>query len=100
MKVPIGGICFLRKGEENKIRRLEGLEAVEAIVSQTLRHFSTPEGLGVMLSMVESLAQQIPVFELINKPEPEAAFLSHRAMTDAIYDLKNEDLQKERNGVK
>ena len=82
-KVPIGGICFLRQGEENKIRRLPEIEAAAAIISQTLRRFSTSEGLGVMTNLVESLVREIPVFELVNKPEPEAAILSHRAMTSA-----------------
>ena len=40
-KVPIGGICFLRQGKENKIRRLPEIEAAAAIISQTLRRFST-----------------------------------------------------------
>ena len=82
-KVPIGGICFLRQGKENKIRRLPEIEAAAAIISQTLRRFSTSEGLGVMTNLVESLVREIPVFELVNKPEPEAAILSHRAMTSA-----------------
>lgn len=82
-KVPIGGICFLRQGEKNKIRRLPEIEAAAAIISQTLRRFSTSEGLGVMTNLVESLVREIPVFELVNKPEPEAAILSHRAMTSA-----------------
>ena len=82
-KVPIGGICFLRQGKENKIRRLSEIEAAAAIISQTLRRFSTSEGLGVMTNLVESLVREIPVFELVNKPEPEAAILSHRAMTSA-----------------
>ena len=82
-KVPIGGICFLRQGKENKIRRLPEIEAAAAIISQTLRRFSTPEGLGVMTNLVESLVRDIPVFELVNKPEPEAALMSYRAMTSA-----------------
>jgi hypothetical protein len=82
-KVPIGGICFLRQGKENKIRRLPEIEAAAAIISQTLRRFSTSEGLGVMTNLVESLVREIPVFELVNKPEPEAAILSHMAMTSA-----------------
>ena len=83
MKLPVGGICFLRQGKENKIRRLPEIEAAAAIITQTVRRFSTPEKLGVMTDLVDSLVREIPVFELINKPEPEAAIMSHRAMTSA-----------------
>ena len=87
-KLPVAGICFLRKGAENRIRRLGNLEAAAAIISQTLRHFSTPEGLGVMTDMVDSMVNEIPVFEMINRPEPEAAIMSHEAMTSAYYEVK------------
>ena len=88
MKVPVAGICFLRRGEENKIRRLPKIEAAAAIITQTLRRFGTPEGLGVMTDIVDELIGDIPVFELINRPEPEAALMSHRAMTSADTEVK------------
>lgn len=36
-----------------------------------------------MLDLIEQLVQKIPVFELENRPEPEAAWMSYYAMTDA-----------------
>lgn len=83
MRVPVAGICFLRRGEENKIRRLSKVEAAAAIISQTLRRFKTAERLGVMTDIVSDLVTDIPVFELTNLPVPEAAIMSHEAMTKA-----------------
>lgn len=88
IKVSLRGICFLRQGEENKMRRLSDIEAASAIISQTVRRFSTPEELGVMTDLVDRLVRDIPIFELINKPEPEAALMSYRAMTGADCGVK------------
>ena len=36
-KVPLGGICFLKRGEDNRIRRLSAAEAVPLMFMQTRR---------------------------------------------------------------
>ena len=87
-RVPIGGICFLRQGEENKIRPLSKIEATAAIISQTLRRFNTAEGLGAMTDLVGRLVSDIPIFELVNRPEPEAALMSYRAMTSTDNEVE------------
>ena len=91
MKVPVKGICFLRQGEENKIRRLTMIEAAAAIISQTNRRFASVEGLGMMTDLVDRLVRDIPVYELVNRPEPEAALMSYRAMKRADCEVKDED---------
>ena len=79
-KVLLAGICFLKRGEENAIRQLTIAEAIPSIVSQTRRKFQNPELINLMLQNVEQLVASIPVFELYNKPEPEAALLSYETM--------------------
>lgn len=79
-KVPLAGICFLKQAPENKIRHLSAGEAAQRIISQTQRKFSRMENLNLMLQIVEKLALEIPVFELENRPEPEAALLSYETM--------------------
>lgn len=79
-KVPLAGICFLKQAPENKIRQLTPAEAAQRIISQTPRRFSRMENLDLMLQLVEKLALEIPVFELENRPEPEAALLSYETM--------------------
>ena len=79
-KVPLAGICFLRRGKENTIRRLDELEATARILSQTMRRFKDVERLDLLLSHVDKLVKEIPVYELYNKPELDAARLSYETM--------------------
>ena len=80
MKVPLGGICFLRRGEENSIRRLSSVEAATRILSQTTRRFKTVERLDLLLSHVDKLVAKIPVYELHCLPDADAARLSYETM--------------------
>lgn len=79
-KVPIAGICFLKQGSENRIRRLDHQEAVPHLLSQTIHRFSNPERLDLMLTQLGKLVQKIPIYELVNRPEPAAAQLSYETM--------------------
>lgn len=81
LKVPLAGICFLKQGSENSIRRLSKIEAVSAIMTQTHWRFKTSEGLDVLLAIVGRLVEDIPVYLLVNKPEPDAARLSYTTMS-------------------
>ena len=79
-KVPVAGICFLQRGEENKIRRLSKKEATFFIISQTMRWFKKEQNLDLMLNCVNRLVAEIPIYELFNKPEISAAQLSYETM--------------------
>ena len=83
MKVPLAGICFLKRGTENRIRRLSDKEAIAALLSQTLRRFRHTENLDLLLGHIDKLVREIPIFELENRPEPEAAMLSYETMLRA-----------------
>ena len=87
MKVPLAGICFLKQAPENRIRRLNNAEAVQKIIWQTMRRFKTSEKMDLMLSRVDELVRQIPVFELENRPEPDAARLSYETMRKAAEEM-------------
>ena len=80
MKVPLGGICFLKQAQENWIRRLTQQEAVQRILSQTIFRFEDASMLNAMLSSLDRLVREIPVYELENRPEPSAAHLSYETM--------------------
>ena len=79
-KVPLAGICYLKRGTENKIRRLTPQEAMKRIVSQTMRKFSLVENLDLMLSHVDELVRMVPVYELECLPNEDAARLSCETM--------------------
>lgn len=80
MKVPLGGICFLRRGETNSIRQLSELEAASSIIFQTIWRFKTEERLDKMLSCVNKLVRDVPVYELYCRPDTDAALLSSNTM--------------------
>lgn len=86
-KVPLGGICFLKRGAENRIRRLPAAEAVPLIYGQTMYRLHKPENALRLMSAVDALLRRIPVFELECRPDPEAAELSHRVMCSAAEQL-------------
>ena len=84
MKVPLGGICFLKQGTDNSIRRLENKEAVPRIIFQTMYQLRYIEPMDKLLEIVGKLVEEVPIYELCNRPEPEAALLSYNTMrTDA-----------------
>jgi len=83
MKVPLCGICFLRQAGENRIRRLSAAEATAKILSQTFHKFKKVERLDMMLALIDDIVRTLPVFELENRPEREAAELSYSTMLKA-----------------
>ena len=87
MKVPLGGICFLRRGTENTIRRLSPMEAATRIISQTTRRFKTVERLDLLLSHIDKLVATIPVYELFCLPDADAARLSYETMRQGAEEI-------------
>lgn len=79
-KIPLVGICFLKKGLSNSIRRLDAQEAISKVLSQTINKFYKIENLDKVLHLVDQLVREIPIYELTNRPEPEAAILSYETM--------------------
>lgn len=81
-KWPLGGICFLEKAQENRIRRLSPAEALPLVMAQTL-HRLLPQHMELLLASLDSLLREIPVFLLENRPEEAAARLSYETMRRA-----------------
>ena len=80
ISAPIAGICFLKRGETNEIRRLSKIEAASAVFSQTLNCFASSNGLDVLVKIIDRLIDSLPIYELRCKAEPDAALLSHKIM--------------------
>lgn len=79
-KVLLAGICFLKQGKENCIRRLDAKDAVNSILGQTIYRFRHVENLDLLLRHVDRLVRTVPVFEMENRPEVDAAHLSYETM--------------------
>lgn len=78
--VPLGGITYLRRGEENTIRPMSAAEAVPRIMSQSPYHL-TQEQMVKKLTLLDKLLAQVPVYELFCRNEDAAAYLSYRVLT-------------------
>lgn len=78
--VPLGGIAFVRRGEENSIRRLTVSQALPLFMSQSLWRLSTPEAMDQQLLLADAILQQIPVWELTCRNDDAAAWVSRNAM--------------------
>jgi hypothetical protein len=91
MRAPVAGICFLRRGTENKIRRLRPIEAVSAVMSQTLSRCGSVEALDILTRIIDRLVCDLPIYELYNRPELDAARLSYETMSGVELEKKNED---------
>ena len=87
MKVPLAGICFLKQGSENRIRRLSVQEALQKILEQTVWKRLPLEQMDRLMGYLDHLLTNIPVFELENRPEPEAARLSYTTMQRAAEEM-------------
>ena len=82
MKVPLAGICFLKQSDRNEIRRMEGKEALAKVIAQTTYHLRDASKMLLMMTNVERLITEIPIYELCNRPERAAAELSHKIMSE------------------
>ena len=85
-KVPVAGICFLKQEHHNSIQRLSPKEAMLKIVAQSTRRSTDPAQMGQLLSLVDKLVREVPVYLLENTPTPEAAQLSYKTMCYGIDD--------------
>ncbi len=76
---PIAGICFLRRGEENKIRRLPGIKAFKLFMEQTVR--PGDKELAVKnLDIVNRVLTEIPVYEMFCDISEDAVKTAYEAM--------------------
>ena len=80
VRVPLGGICFLKRGSENRIRCVTPQEAAIKMMGQTTYSFQTKEKLDKLVESISGLLSQIPVFELVCRADLDAARLSYETM--------------------
>lgn len=78
--VPLQGICFLRRGKENVIHRIEPDRGIAALRRQM--HTPMDEDLLERAhSLVDKLAENVPLWEMYCNTEPDAARVSYLAMS-------------------
>lgn len=78
--VPLGGIAFLKRGQENAIRPMPAGEAVKYFMSQSLWRLDDRESMEKQLAFMDTILQQVPIWELTCRNDDAAAFVSRNAM--------------------
>ena len=78
--VPLRGICLLHRRLENQIQRAEVKRLIDMLRHQT--HIPAEDSLGKKaLSLVDALAEMVPLWDMYCNKDPEAATVSFRAMS-------------------
>ena len=78
-RVPVRGIAFLERSEDNRIERIRGRDALFALLNQTVR----PHDVSLytrLLQVIQSVTQTVPIYRLYCNMDPQAAELSYEAM--------------------
>ena len=81
MRVPLGGICVLTRGETNEIAPFGGVAAIKELLEQTTR-IGGEESRGKLLELVGDLVSNVPLWKLKCNPTTDAAKVSHKAMSE------------------
>ncbi len=80
LRIPLGGICVLTRGQEDRIEPFSGQDAVFALLEQTARPAGAQPRMQ-LLTLLGQLLEEIPVWRLRCTPTPAAARVSHEAMS-------------------
>ena len=81
MRVPLGGICVLTRGETNEIVPHGGVVAVRELLEQTSRPHQA-ESRGQLLELLDNLVTMVPIWKLKCTPTVDAALVSQKAMAE------------------
>lgn len=77
--VPLAGVCLLKRGEKNRIRRADSQEAFPWLMQYCYRP-REKEDVAATILLLDELARRVPVYELHCNMEPDAALVSFEGM--------------------
>ena len=78
ISVPLQGICILDRGPENKIRPATSEEAMDMLLAQG---YCPADRREKFLELTHALAEIVPLWSMECTRDPEAARISHQAMS-------------------
>ena len=78
--LPLKGICILRRGSENRIRPIGKAEAMAMLEKQSVPPNDTAL-FSAYRSLVDTLADTVPLWQMDCTRDAEAAVVAHRAMS-------------------
>jgi len=79
--VPLRAICILKRGETNRIRRIQARDAVNMLIQQSHR----PQNRGMMLTymrLLDRLTSRVVFYQLECNMDPQAAVVAYEAMAN------------------
>ena len=79
VEVPVQGICILRRGEENMIRKISAIDGYPDLYKQTCRPGEKDKMLKT-LSMIKQMAERLPLYEMHCTISEEAAVMAWERM--------------------
>lgn len=77
--VPLAGICFLERSEDNWIKKAETGKAVFNIFSQTIRKLNSVD-MNSLFDLLEQIFANVPIFDLGCNISDEAVMAAYNAM--------------------
>lgn len=78
--VPLRGIAFLCRGDQNDVSPMDPAEALPCLMSQTV--YQLPERrMDALLSLADDLLRRVPFWVVTCRNDDDAAILSRRVMT-------------------
>ena len=80
ISVPLKGICILHRGPENRIAPITAQKAMEMLLAQGCCPSESQEK---FLELIQTLSRQVPLWRMDCTKDPEAAKVSHAAMSNA-----------------
>ena len=82
--VPLGGICLLQRGSENVISRVKSSDLMESLYRQA--HIPADRFLAEKtLTLVESIAEMVPLWAMRCNKELRAADVAYSAMASELH---------------
>lgn len=87
--VPLGAICFIERGDENKIEKASVKDAAFSILSQTLRILGE-QNMNRLLDVVEDIFGSVGLYRLTCNISDEAVEVAYGAMKRELSEIINE----------
>lgn len=84
--VPLGGICFLERSEDNWIKPADTNKAVYNIFSQTIRKLG-PNAMNRLFDVLDVIFDKVPLYEFGCNISDEAVDTSYSAMKRELNEL-------------
>ena len=80
LRVPLGGICLLERGQNNEIAPMPARKALFRLLQQT-RRFEDKTKMDKVLYLLDRLLQTTPIWVMKCNMDPDAARVSYEAMS-------------------